>query len=92
PVFCLIIYSNNSTYSGIISCSLINSSSVTAGIYLIIIYEYKSFIILFSRITIIASGLIANFEIDFKKIIAFSTLSQTFYSAHIYQVIMPNSS
>ena len=63
--------------------SLVHSSTlVTAGIYLIIFYgdilniNYKNYILFFSRITILISGLIANFEIDFKKIIALSTLSQ----------------
>lgn len=63
--------------------SLVHSSTlVTAGIYLIIWYEnlfslkYKNFILFISSFTILVSGLIANFEIDLKKIIAFSTLSQ----------------
>ena len=63
--------------------SLVHSSTlVTAGIYLIIFYgnilniNYKNYILFFSRIMILISGLIANFEIDFKKIIALSTLRQ----------------
>ena len=62
--------------------SLVHSSIlVTAGIYLIIWYEnlfnlkYKNFILFISSLILI-SELIANFEMDFKKIIAFSTLSQ----------------
>ncbi|CAD1469691.1 unnamed protein product, partial [Heterotrigona itama] len=49
---------------------------------------YKNFIILFSRITINASGLIANFEIDFQKIIAFSTLSQLGFIIRILSIAM----
>ncbi|KAF3419743.1 NADH dehydrogenase subunit 5 (mitochondrion) [Frieseomelitta varia] len=63
--------------------SLVHSSTlVTAGIYLMIWYEnlfnieYKNFILLISSMTMLISGLMANFEMDFKKIIAFSTLSQ----------------
>ena len=61
--------------------SLVHSSTlVTAGIYLLINYEilidlkYKEYILIISRITIFISGVIANFGIDFKKIIALSTL------------------
>jgi NADH-ubiquinone oxidoreductase chain 5 len=60
--------------------SLVHSSTlVTAGIYLLINYDilidlkYKTYILIFSSITILISGIIANFEIDFKKIIALST-------------------
>nr|YP_009115755.1 NADH dehydrogenase subunit 5 [Melipona scutellaris]AJC00750.1 NADH dehydrogenase subunit 5 [Melipona scutellaris] len=63
--------------------SLVHSSTlVTAGIYLMIIYEnlfslnYKKYILLISSITMLISGFMANLEMDFKKIIAFSTLSQ----------------
>nr|YP_010415139.1 NADH dehydrogenase subunit 5 [Ceratina smaragdula]URX52623.1 NADH dehydrogenase subunit 5 [Ceratina smaragdula] len=62
--------------------SLVHSSTlVTAGIYLLIRYEnfimnYKIYILLISSFTMLMSGLIANYEIDFKKIIALSTLSQ----------------
>uniref|UniRef100_UPI003D4287CC NADH dehydrogenase subunit 5 n=1 Tax=Geniotrigona thoracica TaxID=395500 RepID=UPI003D4287CC len=63
--------------------SLVHSSTlVTAGIYLMIIYnnmmdlKYKNIIMLLSSITMLLSGLMANFEMDFKKIVAMSTLSQ----------------
>ncbi|KOC60255.1 NADH-ubiquinone oxidoreductase chain 5, partial [Habropoda laboriosa] len=63
--------------------SLVHSSTlVTAGVYLLIRYKpiiinnYNEYLLLISRITIIISGLIANFECDFKKIIALSTLRQ----------------
>ncbi|KAI4477770.1 hypothetical protein M0802_014667 [Mischocyttarus mexicanus] len=64
--------------------SLVHSSTlVTAGVYLLIrynfylIYNFINELLLFiSRITILISGLIANFEFDLKKIIALSTLSQ----------------
>ena len=62
--------------------SLVRSSTlVIAGIYLIIWYgnwlnmNYKGCISLFSGITIFISVVIANFEIDFEKIIALSILS-----------------
>jgi NADH-ubiquinone oxidoreductase chain 5 len=64
--------------------SLVHSSTlVTAGIYLIIrffkIIIFKKiffFIGVMGLITIFFSGLLANLEMDFKKIIAISTLSQ----------------
>jgi NADH-ubiquinone oxidoreductase chain 5 len=63
--------------------SLVHSSTlVTAGVYLLIRFNYSfndsmMFLLLFiSRITIFISGLGANFEFDLKKIIALSTLRQ----------------
>lgn len=65
--------------------ALVHSSTlVTAGVYLLIRFNYylfnnKLFIFIFlllGSLTILISGLGANYEIDFKKIIALSTLSQ----------------
>lgn len=64
--------------------SLVHSSTlVTAGVYLIIRFNYLFlnnlniiFLLKISLITIIISGINAYLETDFKKIIAFSTLSQ----------------
>nr|YP_010284527.1 NADH dehydrogenase subunit 5 [Nadezhdiella cantori]UKQ56270.1 NADH dehydrogenase subunit 5 [Nadezhdiella cantori] len=63
--------------------SLVHSSTlVTAGVYLLIRFnfsfsEYLMFFLLFiSSMTMFMSGLGANFEFDLKKIIALSTLSQ----------------
>nr|WIL79946.1 NADH dehydrogenase subunit 5 [Tenerus flavicollis] len=63
--------------------SLVHSSTlVTAGVYLLIRFNYSlssnmMFILLFiSSLTMFMSGLGANFEFDLKKIIALSTLSQ----------------
>lgn len=64
--------------------SLVHSSTlVTAGVYLVIRFNRiimmrgVRFTLLFlSLLTIIISGVIANYEIDLKKIIALSTLSQ----------------
>lgn len=64
--------------------SLVHSSTlVTAGVYLIIRFnrlimdrEVHSWLIVVSVITMIISGLVANFEFDLKKIIALSTLRQ----------------
>lgn len=65
--------------------SLVHSSTlVTAGVYLVIRFNRfivsggeANYILLFLAVrTIIISGLMANFEFDFKKIIALSTLRQ----------------
>nr|YP_009860228.1 NADH dehydrogenase subunit 5 [Neoplocaederus obesus]QKW88545.1 NADH dehydrogenase subunit 5 [Neoplocaederus obesus] len=63
--------------------SLVHSSTlVTAGVYLLIRFNFSfsdnlMFILLFiSSMTMFMSGLGANFEFDLKKIIALSTLSQ----------------
>nr|DBA43527.1 TPA_asm: ND5 [Bombus bifarius] len=75
--------------------SLVHSSTlVTAGIYLLINYEmmidlkYKSFILMVSSMTMLISGIMANFEMDFKKIIALSTLSQLGFMMSIYSLGM----
>nr|DBA43540.1 TPA_asm: ND5 [Bombus balteatus] len=77
--------------------SLVHSSTlVTAGIYLLINYEmlidmnYKKFILMISSMTMLMSGLMANFEMDFKKIIALSTLSQLGFMMSIYSLKMTN--
>lgn len=64
--------------------SLVHSSTlVTAGVYLIIRFNYlfysnenSFFLLKIALITMLMSGINAFFETDFKKIIAFSTLSQ----------------
>nr|YP_002907407.1 NADH dehydrogenase subunit 5 [Diadegma semiclausum]ACF35063.1 NADH dehydrogenase subunit 5 [Diadegma semiclausum] len=65
--------------------SLVHSSTlVTAGVYLLIRFNYlmklnlklMNFMMFISIMTLFMSGLCANLEFDFKKIIAFSTLSQ----------------
>nr|YP_009714566.1 NADH dehydrogenase subunit 5 [Bombus waltoni]QGK86773.1 NADH dehydrogenase subunit 5 [Bombus waltoni] len=63
--------------------SLVHSSTlVTAGVYLLICYndlidlKNKEYLLLISSITMLISGFMANMEMDFKKIIALSTLSQ----------------
>nr|QNG56386.1 NADH dehydrogenase subunit 5 [Macrohyliota sp. 1 MJ-2020] len=63
--------------------SLVHSSTlVTAGVYLLIRFNYcfcenlKMILLFFACLTMFMSGLGANFEFDLKKIIALSTLSQ----------------
>nr|DBA43800.1 TPA_asm: ND5 [Bombus supremus] len=75
--------------------SLVHSSTlVTAGIYLLISYEMmidfksKVWVLLISSMTMFISGMMANFEMDFKKIIALSTLSQLGFMMSIYSLGM----
>nr|YP_010714880.1 NADH dehydrogenase subunit 5 [Cladiscus yunnanus]WDE20694.1 NADH dehydrogenase subunit 5 [Cladiscus yunnanus] len=63
--------------------SLVHSSTlVTAGVYLLIRFNYSFssnlmfFLLFISSLTMFMSGIGANFEFDLKKIIALSTLSQ----------------
>nr|YP_009573028.1 NADH dehydrogenase subunit 5 [Podagricomela nigricollis]QBF44005.1 NADH dehydrogenase subunit 5 [Podagricomela nigricollis] len=63
--------------------SLVHSSTlVTAGVYLLIRFNFAFnntllfFLLFISSLTMFMSGLGANFEFDLKKIIALSTLSQ----------------
>nr|YP_010564878.1 NADH dehydrogenase subunit 5 [Pallenopsis pilosa]UZA61333.1 NADH dehydrogenase subunit 5 [Pallenopsis pilosa] len=64
--------------------SLVHSSTlVTAGVYLLIRFYYLIiyfnlgyYLLYISILTMLMSGISANFEFDFKKIIALSTLSQ----------------
>nr|YP_002519427.1 NADH dehydrogenase subunit 5 [Bombus hypocrita sapporensis]ABY75178.1 NADH dehydrogenase subunit 5 [Bombus hypocrita sapporensis] len=77
--------------------SLVHSSTlVTAGIYLLINYEmlidlkYKEYILMISSMTMFMAGVMANFEMDFKKIIALSTLSQLGFMMSIYSLGMVN--
>nr|YP_009528972.1 NADH dehydrogenase subunit 5 [Ophraella communa]AST14959.1 NADH dehydrogenase subunit 5 [Ophraella communa] len=63
--------------------SLVHSSTlVTAGVYLLIRFNFcfndnvMMFLLFISSMTMFMSGLAANFEFDLKKIIALSTLSQ----------------
>nr|APX40493.1 NADH dehydrogenase subunit 5 [Longitarsus membranaceus] len=63
--------------------SLVHSSTlVTAGVYLLIRFNFSFssnlmyFLLFISSLTMFMSGLGANFEYDLKKIIALSTLSQ----------------
>nr|ATV81526.1 NADH dehydrogenase subunit 5 [Cosmoscarta sp. TS-2017] len=64
--------------------ALVHSSTlVTAGVYLLIRFNYLiynfyfiDFFIIFSMMTMFFSSISANFEYDLKKIIALSTLSQ----------------
>lgn len=61
--------------------SLVHSSTlVTAGVYLLIrfsrVININYFLFLISVLTIFISGLGANYEMDLKKVIALSTLSQ----------------
>ena len=64
--------------------ALVHSSTlVTAGVYLLIRYSSLikecllfDYIVFLSLLTIVIAGICANYEIDLKKIIALSTLSQ----------------
>nr|YP_010329422.1 NADH dehydrogenase subunit 5 [Haemaphysalis yeni]UNO53866.1 NADH dehydrogenase subunit 5 [Haemaphysalis yeni] len=77
--------------------SLVHSSTlVTAGVYLMIRFNYLfmenlnvMFLLKISLITMMMSGMNAYFETDFKKIIAFSTLSQLSMMMIIISLNMP---
>uniref|UniRef100_A0AAT9FF25 NADH-ubiquinone oxidoreductase chain 5 n=1 Tax=Haemaphysalis megaspinosa TaxID=1155002 RepID=A0AAT9FF25_9ACAR len=77
--------------------SLVHSSTlVTAGVYLMIRFNYlfsentnSMFLLKISLVTMIMSGMNAFFETDFKKIIAFSTLSQLSMMMIIVSLNMP---
>nr|YP_010248701.1 NADH dehydrogenase subunit 5 [Hydropsyche fryeri]QTT57959.1 NADH dehydrogenase subunit 5 [Hydropsyche fryeri] len=64
--------------------SLVHSSTlVTAGVYLLIRFDYllynnffKEILLILAMLTMFMSGISANYEFDLKKIIALSTLSQ----------------
>nr|YP_002650716.1 NADH dehydrogenase subunit 5 [Dermatophagoides pteronyssinus]ACF54669.1 NADH dehydrogenase subunit 5 [Dermatophagoides pteronyssinus] len=62
--------------------SLVHSSTlVTAGIFLLIRFNFMlisvwGLMMLISLLTMLLGGLFANYELDFKKIVAMSTLSQ----------------
>jgi NADH-ubiquinone oxidoreductase chain 5 len=62
--------------------SLVHSSTlVTAGVFLIVrfravIFPYSFFLLSIGIITLLLAGLMANYEWDLKKLIAYSTLSQ----------------
>ncbi|XP_017759019.1 PREDICTED: NADH-ubiquinone oxidoreductase chain 5-like [Eufriesea mexicana] len=77
--------------------SLVHSSRlVTAGVYLIIRHEellelnFKNIILFISRLTILYSGISANFELDIKKIIAYSTLRQLRFIIRILSINLKN--
>nr|AIA77221.1 NADH dehydrogenase subunit 5 [Megalyra sp. MM-2014] len=75
--------------------SLVHSSTlVTAGIYILIrfnsILNTNNFLILIlSSMTSMYAGMMANFEFDIKKIIAFSTLSQISIMMFILALNLP---
>ena len=73
--------------------SLVHSSTlVTAEIYLLIRYvnlldfNYESYILLIYRLTILFAGLVANFELDLKKVVAYSTLRQLGFIIRILSI------
>nr|AYE84595.1 NADH dehydrogenase subunit 5 [Encarsia obtusiclava] len=79
--------------------SLVHSSTlVTAGVYLLIRFNYMIYkmeyllfyILLIGLITMLMAGLSAIFEFDMKKIIAFSTLSQLGLMMMIYSMMFLN--
>jgi NADH-ubiquinone oxidoreductase chain 5 len=65
-----------------VSASVLSSTLVTAGVYLLIrfspsfSYWLNVILLLVSGLTIFMAGLGVNFEFDLKKIITLSTLSQ----------------
>nr|QXP99393.1 NADH dehydrogenase subunit 5 [Eoscarta assimilis] len=77
--------------------ALVHSSTlVTAGVYLLIrfnflIYNfyYIDFFIVISLLTMVMSGICANYEFDLKKIIALSTLSQLGFMMSVLMMGFP---
>lgn len=78
--------------------SLVHSSTlVTAGVYLLIRYNtifidflLNEFLLIIFSLTIFISGILANFEINFKKIIALSTLRQLGFMMRILRLGLVN--
>jgi len=70
-----------------VSALLHAATMVTAGVFLIIrssiVFEYSEFVlvllIIFGGITALFAGIVAIFQFDIKKIIAYSTCSQLGY-------------
>nr|WMQ78045.1 NADH dehydrogenase subunit 5 [Obeidia gigantearia] len=77
--------------------ALVHSSTlVTAGVYLLIRFNFLlmdtiffKFLLLFSSLTMFMAGISANYEFDLKKIIALSTLSQLGLMMSILSMGMP---
>nr|QEJ81959.1 NADH dehydrogenase subunit 5 [Metacrangonyx sp. n. DJ2019] len=77
--------------------ALVHSSTlVTAGVFLLIrfypcFYDQSTyvFLLILSSVTMVMSGWMANFEMDMKKIIALSTLSQLGFMMMIVSLGMP---
>nr|YP_009353138.1 NADH dehydrogenase subunit 5 [Brahmaea hearseyi]AOV83397.1 NADH dehydrogenase subunit 5 [Brahmaea hearseyi] len=78
--------------------SLVHSSTlVTAGVYLLIRFNYLlldmfflKILLLLSGLTMFMAGISANYEYDLKKIIALSTLSQLGLMMSILSMGLPN--
>lgn len=78
--------------------SLVHSSTlVTAGVYLLIRFDallknfnYTSLLLGVAVITILLAGINANFEVDLKKVVALSTLSQLGLIISILRIGLPN--
>nr|YP_010329961.1 NADH dehydrogenase subunit 5 [Nyctemera adversata]UNP54874.1 NADH dehydrogenase subunit 5 [Nyctemera adversata] len=78
--------------------ALVHSSTlVTAGVYLLIRFNFLlvdtfflKMLLLFSGLTMFMAGVTANYEFDLKKIIALSTLSQLGLMMSILSMGLPN--
>lgn len=74
-----------------ISALVHSSTLVTAGVFLVIslnlfVYKLVEFLFVLSILTIIHSGILASFELDLKKVVAYSTLSQVALVLYIYSL------